>query len=350
MKRYILIWAGILLLLCAGCEEYGAVPESAPPAAAGEIRQEAERLARAQLGALDPLITSQERERVVSLLERAVPLRRAREADGCWERSGEEERLAHQLNRLYERYTVKYIGSGGVWGYGAPEEQVLAEYVIHQGTDLRKDTRAKTEDAGYTEEDFRSLWEDMYAALPQGAWADFSRLIIFTDGEDETLAYVYPADDAGDRWVVAVDPADAGDWHWFLETVLHEYAHYVTLNSSQVTYTREQTVSTYNEEGMVSSDGSYLNAFYQAFWADYLDDRLANQDSYNFFLRHEDDFITAYASTDPSEDIAECFTYFVLGEPVRGDAVWEQKLDFFYQYPELEQFRTETRNRLGLNK
>lgn len=349
MKRYVLICLGILFLLCTGCEEYGAAPESAPPSSE-EIRREAERLAQAQLGALDPLITSQERERVVSLLERAVPLRRAREADGSWERSGEEERLTHQLNRLYERYTVKYIGSGGVWGYGAPEERVLAEYVIQQGSRLRRDTRAKTEESGYTEEDFQGLWEDMYAALPQGAWADFSRLIIFTDGEDETLAYVYPADSAGDKWVVAVDPADAGDWRWFLETVLHEYAHYVTLNSSQVTYTEEQTVTTYNEEGMVSSDDSYLNAFYQAFWVDYLDDRLVNRDSYNFFLRHEDDFITAYASTDPSEDIAECFTYFILGDTVQGDAVWEQKLDFFYQYPELEQFRAETRNRLGLDK
>ena len=131
--------------------------------------------------------------------------------------------------------------------------------------------------------------------LPDGAWRDFSRFIVFTDGEDETLAYVTQADSAGERWEIAVDPADAEDSDWFIETVLHEYTHYLTLNAGQADYTSRQTGSTYNEEGMVTYADSYLNAFYQAFWADYLDDRLANMDTYNFFLRHEDDFVTDYA-------------------------------------------------------
>lgn len=333
----------LLLALCAGCGESAGEPP------APELRADAERLAAVQLGELDGLVTETERARVVALLERVLPLRQERMREDVWEKSGEELRLTGQLNRLYERYTVKYLGSGGAWGYGAPAEKVLAEYAIQQGERLRKDTRAETEESQYTEEDFQDLWEKMYAFLPEGAWADFSRLIVFTDGVDETLAYVYPADDAGRKWVVAVDPADADDWDWFTETVLHEYAHYVTLNHEQVSYTGRQTAATYNEEGMVAEPGSYLDDFYQEFWADYLDDRLANMDSFNFFLRHEPDFVTAYASTDPSEDIAESFTYFILYEPARGDAVWEQKQNFFYQYPELERFRTETRLRLGLD-
>ena len=67
-------------------------------------------------------------------------------------------------------------------------------------------------------------------------------------------------------------------------------------------YTHRQTVDTYNEAGMVARSGSYLDDFYQEFWTDLLDDRLANPNSYGFFLRHEEDFVTAYASTDPSED------------------------------------------------
>ena len=101
---------------------------------------------------------------------------------------------------------------------------------------------------------------------------------------------------------------------------------------------------------MVSAPGSYLDDFYQAFWTGYLDDRLANPDSCNFFLRHEDDFVTDYASSSPSEDIAESFTYFVLQDgPRPGDAVWEQKLNFFFDYPEMTALRQEIRACLGLS-
>lgn len=340
-----------LALLCAGCTDGGAPAVPSPPGGTdpAQIRLEAERLARAQLGSLDALVSEGERARVVSLLEQTIPLRLEREAADQWAKSAREERLLAQLNRLYERYTVKYLDSAGAWwGYGAPTERILAEYVIEGGRSLRKDRHAQVDESGYTEAEFLELWETMCAALPEGAWSDFSRLIVFTDGTDETLAYVYPSDSAGSKWTVAVDPADAEDWDWFLETVLHEYAHYVTLNSSQAAYTDAQTTTTYNEVGMVSYAGSYLDEFYQTFWADYLDDRLINLDSSCFFLRHADDFITDYAATDPSEDIAECFTYFVLYGPQEGEAVWEQKLDFFYRFPELVEFRTATRARLGL--
>lgn len=75
-------------------------------------------------------------------------------------------------------------------------------------------------------------------------------------------------------------------------------------------------------------------------------------DTYNFFLRHYDDFVTAYASTDPSEDICEAFTFFVLWprDPLADQAVWTQKLDFFYDYPELVSFRDQIRANLGLSE
>ena len=116
------------------------------------------------------------------------------------------------------------------------------------------------------------------------------------------------------------------------------------------TYTTSQTVDTYNEYGMVAHAGSYIDDFYQTYWTDYLDDCLACGDTYNFFLRHYDDFVTAYASTDPSEDICEAFAYFVLRprDPMADTAVWSQKLDFFYAYPELTAFRDQVRSGLGL--
>ena len=87
-------------------------------------------------------------------------------------------------------------------------------------------------------------------------------------------------------------------------------------------------METYCEAGMVSREGSYLDDFCQRFWTGYLDDRLADLDSYNFFLRHEEDFVSSYASTDPSEDISESFAFFVLWDVPESEAVWAEKLRF----------------------
>ncbi len=335
-----------LLLCCSAC--CAPAPAAAPEAGAGAAHTEALHLARAQLGRLAERVSEREEERVVALLERIIPLRQARQASGGWQPEGEEARLVAQLNRLYERYTARYLGDGGGWDSDSPADRVLAEYWIQEDETLRPDPESPFRPDGDREVEYEALWAQMRGLLPEGSWAAFSRFTVFTDGADETLAYVAALDGAGERWEIAVDPADAGDGDWFTETVLHEYTHYLTLNAGQVTYTAAQTADTYNEEGMAAAPGSYLDDFYQAFWSDYLDDRRANPESDRFFLRHEDDFVTDYAATDPSEDIAESFTYFVLWPRQGGGSVWEQKLDFFYGYPELVELRAGIRTCLGL--
>ena len=99
---------------------------------------------------------------------------------------------------------------------------------------------------------------------------------------------------------------------------------------------------------MVARSGSYLDDFYHAFWTDYLHDRLANPDSYGFYLRHQADFVTDYASTDPSRDVRRASPTLSCGTPREGNVIWEEKLNFFYRYPELVEFRTQARARLGL--
>lgn len=348
----------LALLLLAGC---GGEPAAGGFAGVGgrprelteEERAGARAMVDAQLGLLSGQVTEEEYAACLDLMEQLWSLRQERLEADRWEKSTREQRLVDKLNDLYEEYTVRYIGDGGTWGYGYPEERTLAVFDITSAGEIARSQAPPGGDAGrdgYTEADFQALWDQMTAMLPADAWEDFTRFTVFTDGENETLAYVQQADDTGEKWEIAVDPADAGDGQMFVETVLHEYSHYLTLNGGQVKYTARQTASTYNEEGMVTRDGSYLDDFYQRFWADYLDDRLADMDTYNFFLRHEDDFVTDYASSSPSEDIAESFTYFVLQDgPRPGDAVWEQKLNFFFDYPEMTALRQEIRACLGLS-
>ena len=304
-----------------------------------DVQAEAARLANAQLGQLADRLTTEERGRILFLLEQLVPLRQARAQANRWELSPQEEDLVAQLNQLYQDLTQRYLEE--------PEEPaeeedppILAQYEIGADGALIPDKSDKAE--------YRTLWDKVNALLPQGSLKPFTRFTIFTDGEADILAYVVPADDEGARWELAVDPEDADDPVEFTETVYHEYAHYLTLNNHQVSYGVPKRYDCYGENDMTSNPDSYLNAFYQRFWKDYLDDRLADPESDSFYLRHEDDFITSYAATDPTEDIAESFSYFVLYDKPQGTAVWEQKQSFFYDYPELVAFRDQARTRLGL--
>ncbi len=307
----------------------------------------------AQLGLLTEYVTEEERQAALELWLEILPLREEREAAGEWYYGARESELLMELSDLYDAYTIKYLeGDEAGFGYTYPEATVLISYTLSSEGVLLADPSTAGQLTGWTEEELMVLWEEMQALLPEGAFADFGRVTFFTDGPDETVAWVWQLDEWGDRWEIAVDPADAGDRGYFVETILHEYCHYLTLNSGQVTYTEQQTLDTYNEPGMVAKKGSYIDDFYQAYWPAYIDDCLSCADTYNFFLRHYDDFVTPYASTDPAEDIAESFTFFVLRprDPLADAEVWSRKLDFFYDYPELTAFRDQVRANLGLGE
>lgn len=303
-----------------------------------EIQAEARRLAAVQLGKLDGLVTPEEREQVVGQLEWLLSLRRLRENGGEREPSPREEQLVSRLNQLYEDYTRRYLGDLGSWSADEEKIEQLTAYTVKDGG----------LEAVEGKDAYQDLWNQVEAMLPEGSLDAFDRFTVFTDGAEEILAYVVPTDDAGARWELAVDPEDAGDGASFAETVMHEYCHYLTLNNRQVDYGGQPTYGCYAESDLAARPNSYLNAFYRTFWTDYLDDRLADPETYGFYLRHSDDFLTSYAATSPSEDIAESFAYFVLYDQAEGEGLQAQKQNFFYAYPELVTFRDQARARMGL--
>lgn len=303
-----------------------------------EIQAEARRLAAVQLGKLDGLVTPEEREQVVGQLEWLLSLRRLRENGGEREPSPREEQLVSRLNQLYEDYTRRYLGDLGSWSADEEKIEQLTAYTVKDGG----------LEAVEGKDAYQDLWNQVEAMLPEGSLDAFDRFTVFTDGAEEILAYVVPTDDAGARWELAVDPEDAGDGASFAETVMHEYCHYLTLNNRQVDYGGQPTYGCYAESDLAARPNSYLNAFYRTFWSDYLDDRLADPETYGFYLRHSDDFLTSYAATSPSEDIAESFAYFVLYDQAEGEGLQARKQNFFYAYPELVTFRDQARARMGL--
>jgi hypothetical protein len=200
-------------------------------------------------------------------------------------------------------------------------------------------------------------------------------------------------------------------------TLIHENAHIMSLSASQsdndmigdeeycddndecdddkfrrIFAQKEATCAPNHYEygsGCLKED-SYLNLFFQKFWADIYPEYYygGNQimSTYHFLQKYNDHFVSTYAATNPVEDFAESFTTFVLWNDeeidnykkwctknmgwtddglmwnlvvedglsywkkcdkiYRDNSIWEEKILFFYDFPELVEMRDFIRSNL----
>jgi hypothetical protein len=172
--------------------------------------------------------------------------------------------------------------------------------------------------------------------------------------DSDTLAYVYQ-DESPEYWVLAANLATSDDPSQLIATLVHEYAHILSLGIDQLDPDASTCESIVLDEGC--ADGSAIEAFRQAFWLGYGDGapEPSNADSdlaYEFYLANEDDFVSDYAATNVVEDFAESFMTWVLEDDTRGDSVVATKLAFFERYPDFveirDRIRSEFAGELGL--
>lgn len=213
----------------------------------------------------------------------------------------------------------------------------------------------------------KEAWQIFTTLIPAKDRQMVSQYLVFTDGSEETLAAVEQNPDDLTSWVLEVDMADVDNKDELLFTLIHEYAHLLTLNASQVSVDEEVYSDPYNlslleskaaacpnyfDGGGCSLPNSYINVFYHRFWTDIapewqkIDALQYNADLnpyyaglYQFYLSHKDQFVDDYSTTHPDEDIAESFAYFVFSPRPAGTLIRDQKILFFYEYPELVQLR-----------
>ncbi len=172
--------------------------------------------------------------------------------------------------------------------------------------------------------------------------------------ESDTLAYVFQDRDP-QYWTLVVNLATADDPELLVATLAHEYAHVFSYAPSEFDEKADSCATFEVVEGCAEPD-SYLWVFYDAFWAGYAEHPdLENVDAdiaYEFYLEHEEDFVSDYAATNIGEDFAESFMTFVLEESWSPSSPSGAKLEFFTQYPELvalrEQMRAGAADELGL--
>jgi hypothetical protein len=212
----------------------------------------------------------------------------------------------------------------------------------------------------------QAIWDYFATLVPEQSREFLTEFTVLTDGNSNLLAAVAQSDQDPAHWRLEVDIADTQDHENLTFTLIHEFGHLLTLNEEQVS----PSVSLFNDphnpdvrahqaamcpnffasEGC-SRDDSYLNQFYGRFWADkyeewYQVDTIRDDYLYytrlnEFYEKYQDQFVTDYAATNPGEDIAESWAYFILTPKPQGSTIAEHKVLFFYQFPELVELRLE---------
>lgn len=249
------------------------------------------------------------------------------------------------------------------------ETTYLVTYVV-SGNEIQdpyyEDVPASLQDEQDDTAAHQQIWDYFAALIPLEYRSMLAEFSIMTDGMDNILAAVAQTYDDPNLWGLEVDIADTSDYYYLSFTLVHEFAHLFTLGPDQVPpsiaifnnpedndlYLQESSACTtfFPGEGCANPD-SYMNAFYQEFWTGIYDEwneinLIEDEDQYyealdDFYYKYEDQFLTDYSVTHPAEDIAEAFGFFVFAEQPDGDTIAEQKILFFYQYPELVQLRSE---------
>lgn len=194
------------------------------------------------------------------------------------------------------------------------------------------------------------------------------QFVISTDGPLNILAAVAPQPSDPSSWTLFVDNADAEPEGELVATLVHEYAHILTLEPSQIAYD-ESFLDPSGEladcgQGVPLPEGcalpdSYWTAYFDAFWAPIQDehdqiDQIADEDEYfaalgEFYQQHQDEFVSDYAVTNQAEDMAETMAVWALDADPQYGGVAQQKIEFFNQFPELVALRQGIRDGLGLS-
>jgi len=256
----------------------------------------------------------------------------------------------------------------------AQDDQYLVTYTVNgnqinnpQYETVPNDLQDKQKDNA----SHKFVWNYFASIIPMDERNFVTEYSITTDGVDNTLAAVTQTTSDPSHWALEVDILDINDTYNLTYTLIHEFGHLLTLNSEQVPANKrvffnpddydiyDQAVAEcpqyFTGEGCSTPD-SYINEFFHRFWVDFYDewkdiDGIEDEDVYyekldDFYNTYQDQFLTDYAPTNPGEDIAESWAFFILSPKPQPNSIANEKILFFYEYPELVQLREDILNRI----
>lgn len=179
-------------------------------------------------------------------------------------------------------------------------------------------------------------WERWVELVPSSArWrvARFDAIAGSTEGQVE------PISDSLQVWSLRIAELDDR-----LRDValIHELGHLVSLGPTEVVPATDPSVEdecvTYFAVEGCAIPGRLFERFVTTFWEE--DDAgRSDQAVLERYRLNSESYVSGYAATNPGEDIAETFVFFVYGLPPTGTTIADQKIALLWDFPELVELR-----------
>lgn len=208
-----------------------------------------------------------------------------------------------------------------------------------------------------TAEKHQEVWNQVLKIIPEEYLSKISEFLIYAGGYNsksdvyQTLGYVYPTDNALTKWRFALaidyayDVSFTNQNYGLNGTITHEFGHILTLDETQLDpNVASSSCQSYHPGEGCAFEASYINQLYQNYWADIPSDNSAQLNYSNYPER----FITYYSATNPAEDIAETYRFYVLDKlPENSEFIYKQKILNLNAHIKLQNLRTFARGNLG---
>lgn len=188
------------------------------------------------------------------------------------------------------------------------------------------------------------IWDEIRTVIDPTHLAMVTSFEITTDGLDGILASVYLYNIRNNDWRISIDIMDHVSNEsirrkYFAETLVHEYGHLISLNRTQMTGDT-RSINTFETDEGITKEDSYMNVYFQRFWKE-----IYNQvNDHDFYELRRKEFLNNYAATNPVEDFAETFVYFIFSDYPEDETVLSKKVQFFYEYEEIVEMRKRIRD------
>lgn len=255
------------------------------------------------------------------------------------------EDIQSQIDNELDQLGDEYVDSSKDFAEperGEKQEGITAEYTVNSNETIALVSGEDSQQA-------QDAW-DLFAKISPN---DFSaryleKYEVSNNPKDDTIAYVHDEDGNG-KWAVGVNFGTYGvdGKREDILSMIHEFSHILTLNTTQVDSQITDGCVTYNTGDGCARENSYIQGFVAQFWSS---DEIAQseKDGSELYAQKQDSFVTEYAATSPSEDISESFALFVLEKkPESSGTVAQSKMSYFYAYPELVVLRDSIRKEVG---
>ena len=180
--------------------------------------------------------------------------------------------------------------------------------------------------------DLATAWEIVDSIWPPSMWAELNQISLIDEGPRGLVGVVHRSSLGG--WILSLDRSDLGDRNLVEETIIHEIAHMATLDAEHFSFDTASACSGVKITVGCAAAGSLMARWAETFWPGGVVDSNAA------------DLVDTYAATGPQEDLAETFTAWVAGWPVRSAHV-EARIETLGSDPTMSLLAKEIRDRRG---